>query len=96
MTHLVVDEAWNIAAEEEISHEEYMEKDEKADNIKKVMEDIPEEDKKLLVLKYQYGASIKELEHQFNLKASAVKMRLLRSKKKVMDLHTNHYYRAAV
>ncbi|MGO4920803.1 RNA polymerase sigma factor [Maribacter spongiicola] len=55
--------------------------------LKKALELIAPEDKTILLLKYQDGASIKELEDILELKASAIKMRLKRAKAKVTEMY---------
>jgi RNA polymerase sigma factor (sigma-70 family) len=57
------------------------------DKLKKALELIAPEDKTLLLLKYQDGASIKELEDVLEIKASAIKMRLKRAKAKVVEMY---------
>lgn len=44
---------------------------------------LPEEEKKLLLRKYETGESIEDLEKELNLSASAIKMRLKRSREKL-------------
>ncbi|WP_298506410.1 RNA polymerase sigma factor [uncultured Maribacter sp.] len=55
--------------------------------LKKAMELIDPEDKSLLLLKYQDGVSIKELEGLLNIGSSAVKMRLKRAKAKIIEIY---------
>ncbi|WP_339841610.1 sigma-70 family RNA polymerase sigma factor [uncultured Maribacter sp.] len=57
------------------------------DKLKKALELIAPEDKSLLLLKYQDGASIKELEDVLEIKSSAIKMRLKRAKAKVVEMY---------
>ncbi|TDT39536.1 RNA polymerase sigma-70 factor (ECF subfamily) [Maribacter spongiicola] len=57
------------------------------DKLKKALELIAPEDKTILLLKYQDGASIKELEDILELKPSAIKMRLKRAKAKVTEMY---------
>jgi len=57
------------------------------DKLKKALELITPEDKTLLLLKYQDGASIKELEDVLEIKSSAIKMRLKRTKAKVVEMY---------
>jgi len=57
------------------------------DKLKKALELIAPEDKSLLLLKYQDGASIKELEDVLDIKSSAIKMRLKRAKAKVVEMY---------
>ena len=55
--------------------------------LKKALELIPPEEKSLLLLKYQDGASIKQLEEVLEIKSSAVKMRLKRAKARVTEIY---------
>ena len=57
------------------------------DKLKEALELIAPEDKTILLLKYQDGASIKELEDILELKSSAIKMRLKRAKAKVTEMY---------
>ena len=57
------------------------------DKLKKALELLDPEDKSILLLKYQDGASIKELEDILDLKSSAIKMRLKRAKVKVTEIY---------
>ncbi|MEN1784971.1 MAG: RNA polymerase sigma factor [Bacteroidota bacterium] len=57
----------------------------KADRLKKTLERVSPEDRSLLLLKYQDGASVKELAHLLDLGESAVKMRLKRAKSRLME-----------
>lgn len=59
----------------------------KAEKLKKALELISVEDKSLLLLKYQDGASIKELVSLMEIGESAVKMRLKRAKEKLMQIY---------
>jgi RNA polymerase sigma-70 factor (ECF subfamily) len=55
--------------------------------LKKSMENIPSDEKALLLMKYQDDFSIKEIAETLNISESAVKMRLLRSKEKLRKLY---------
>lgn len=59
----------------------------KADRLKKALETISAEDKSLLLLKYQDGASIKDLVDLLDLGESAVKMRLKRAKERLVEIY---------
>ncbi|WP_313786734.1 RNA polymerase sigma factor [[Muricauda] lutisoli] len=59
----------------------------KADKLKKALEIIAVEDKSILLLKYQDGASIKELVSLMNVGESAVKMRLKRAKERLLEIY---------
>jgi RNA polymerase sigma factor (sigma-70 family) len=63
----------------------------KVDQLKVLLELIPKEDKVLLLLKYQDGASIAELMEVTGLQESAIKMRLKRSKAKLVKLSNERY-----
>lgn len=54
------------------------------EKLKQALEMIPGDDKTILLLKYQDGASIKELENTMELSSSAIKMRLKRAKARVI------------
>lgn len=59
----------------------------KAHKLEKALAMIPVEDKSILLLKYQDGASIKELCDLYDIGESAVKMRLKRGKAKLMEIY---------
>ena len=59
----------------------------KANKLEKALTMIPVEDKSILLLKYQDGASIKELCSLYDIGESAVKMRLKRGKAKLMEIY---------
>tara|TARA_B100000949_G_scaffold56677_1_gene49890 strand:+ start:6806 stop:7435 length:630 start_codon:yes stop_codon:yes gene_type:complete len=59
----------------------------KADKLKKALEQISPEEKSILLLKYQDGASIKELVTLMELGESAVKMRLKRAKERLLEIY---------
>ncbi len=59
----------------------------KADRLKKALEIISVEDRSLLLLKYQDGASIKDLVTLMDIGESAVKMRLKRAKERLLEIY---------
>lgn len=59
----------------------------KADKLKKCLELVSVEDKSILLLKYQDGASIKELVSLMEIGESAVKMRLKRAKERLLEIY---------
>ena len=59
----------------------------KTKKLEKALNLISAEDKSLLLLKYQDGASIKELTSLMELGESAVKMRLKRAKERLMEMY---------
>ena len=59
----------------------------KADKLKKALELIAAEDKSLLLLKYQDGASIKDLVSLLEIGESAVKMRIRRAKERLVEIY---------
>ena len=59
------------------------------EKLKQALDMIPGEDKTILMLKYQDGVSIKELETTLELGSSAIKMRLKRAKAKVIEAYNS-------
>lgn len=59
------------------------------EKLKKALELIEPEEKTLLLLKYQDGVSIKELETLMEIGSSAVKMRLKRAKARVIEIYNS-------
>jgi RNA polymerase sigma-70 factor (ECF subfamily) len=53
--------------------------------ISRVLESIPEADKKIFVLRYWLGMSIEQIMHQMNCGESRVKVSLHRTRKKIAD-----------
>ena len=47
---------------------------------------LSEEERQILVLKYRHNYSVKDLQEEFDLSASAVKMRLLRARTKMSQV----------
>ncbi|WP_010519212.1 RNA polymerase sigma factor [Croceivirga radicis] len=74
-------------AHEDVSDESIYEL--KASKLAKALEIISPEEKSILLLKYQDGASIKELCDVLEIGESAVKMRLKRSKAKLLEIYNN-------
>ena len=70
---------------EEVSDESIYEM--KASKLAKSLEMVSPEDKSILLLKYQDGASIKELCDLLEIGESAVKMRLKRAKVKLLEIY---------
>jgi len=61
----------------------------KANKLEIALNKVSPEDKSILLLKYQDGASIKELAEVMELGESAVKMRLKRAKAKLLEIYKN-------
>ena len=59
----------------------------RTDKLKKALDLIDPEDKKLLLLKYQDDVSIKELQDLLEIGESAVKMRLKRAKARIIETY---------
>jgi len=59
------------------------------EKLKQALEMIPGDDKTILLLKYQDGVSIKELETTMELGSSAIKMRLKRAKARVIEAYNS-------
>jgi DNA-directed RNA polymerase specialized sigma24 family protein len=67
-----------------------LEKDSKEKMAGEVLMLISEEDQQLLLMKYQFGKSINDLQSMYNLSASAVKMRLFRAREKAMTVYSSY------
>ena len=55
-------------------------------NLDKYLKLLSEEERQLLILKYRKNYSVKDLQKEFDLSASAVKMRLLRARMKMSQI----------
>src|SRR5690606_27300837 len=56
-------------------------------NLQEILQKLSDNDRIILLMKYQDDLTIKEISELLGLKESAIKMRLLRAKKRVMELH---------
>ncbi|GAB3889517.1 RNA polymerase sigma factor [Spirosoma agri] len=65
--------------------------EERMQELERVMNELPQEDIKLLRLKHEQGLSIQAISEQYNLSESAVKMRLKRSRDKLQRLYAHHF-----
>ncbi|GGG52791.1 RNA polymerase sigma factor SigX [Croceivirga lutea] len=74
-------------SDEEVSDETIYEM--KSAKLAKSLEMIEPEEKSILLLKYQDGASIKELSEFLEIGESAVKMRLKRAKSKLLNIYNS-------
>ncbi|GAB3689199.1 RNA polymerase sigma factor [Spirosoma flavus] len=59
--------------------------------VKKAMQTLSQSEQQLLRMKYEDGMSIEELAETYNLKNSAVKMRLKRTREKVQRVYAQQY-----
>lgn len=59
----------------------------RSDKLKKALDLIDPDDKKILLLKYQDDVSIKELQELLEIGESAVKMRLKRAKARILEIY---------
>lgn len=58
--------------------------------LEELLEQIPPEDKMILLLKYREKASIKDIQTALDIGESAVKMRLKRAREKITRIHREH------
>jgi len=65
----------------------------KSERLKDVMETVPIEDKMILLMKFQDGFSIKQIQEILNISESATKMRIKRAKEKVKKVYLEKYKR---
>lgn len=69
------------------THEEFGEDDQMEQIMMSLIERLPENERQLLLLKYAKGESIEALQKMFHLSASAIKMRLKRTKEHLQQLY---------
>lgn len=79
----------------EIQKEEQRELDNKELVAVLALNNLTAEDRELLILKYLMNKSIEELQKQYSLSASAIKMRLLRARSKATANYWNHLLKPA-
>lgn len=89
-----INDHWDIA-DENTDHTASILIYQKEEAIKKIIQDMSQEDKEMLTMKYEKNASVKELQHKFTLSASAVKMRLMRARKKIMNSYETNLIKVA-
>lgn len=80
---------YNEDLTEEISDEELFKV--KYDALVKILDEINVLDKEIILLKYREEKSIKEISYLLNLSNSAVKMKINRAKKKIVELYKTKY-----
>ena len=79
----------SLGGVDEISAEELENREKKEQlelELKQFIDLLPENDKKMLELKYFHKFSVKDLQKEFNLSASAVKMRLFRARQRIEQI----------
>lgn len=57
------------------------------DELKKVLEKLPPEDRLILLMKYQDGMSIKEIQGLLQISESTAKIHLLRARERAMTIY---------
>lgn len=77
-----IETCYNIA-DEVIDTDERIRREQQEYSLDTKLNEMSEQDRKMLVLKYRHNYSIGDLQKEFNLHASAVKMRLQRARHKV-------------
>lgn len=71
---------------DEESFKERVKREELEANLDEYLKLLTEEERQMLILKYRMNYSVKELQNEFALSASAVKMRLHRARMKMSQL----------
>jgi len=66
-------------------------KDQMIDNVFQLIPLMKEHEQKILLLKYQQNYSLKQIEATLNIKESAIKMRLMRVRKKLLRLYNQKH-----
>lgn len=77
------------AEDDEISYREIVAI--RSDRLQELMNQMPEVDRMILLMKYQDELSVKEMEESLSLGSSAVKMRLLRARERLLELYKKNY-----
>lgn len=62
----------------------------KSEGLRKSLEGVSEQEKAMILMKYQDNFSIKEISEAFDISESATKMRLLRAKEKMKSIYIEH------
>ncbi len=86
-----IDTCYHLEEEASEDIDVLMEQELQFEQVKTLLDGMPELDRQLLVLKYEQKKSIKELQEMFGLGASAIKMRLSRARLKVNQSYQQHY-----
>lgn len=63
----------------------------RADRLQELMGQLPELDRMVLLMKYQDELSVKDMEEMLSLGSSAVKMRLMRARERLLELYKQQY-----
>ena len=82
-----IDEATRLELSE--SHDSQLH-EESLQLVKRAMHGLTAEEQRLLKLKYEDGMTIEQIAQLYSIKASAIKMRLKRSREKINRLYTQH------
>ncbi|GAB3882511.1 RNA polymerase sigma factor [Spirosoma agri] len=93
LTTTSLEDDMNADTEQDAKTSQYVSADDSEDlednlqHLNRVMNALPKEESMILRLKYQDGLDIRQIAEQLNLKDSAVKMRLKRSREKVKRIY---------
>lgn len=80
----IISEGFEIADDSLYEEEELMQDSERKEaDIQRILNEIPSVERDMLEKKYRYNYSIQDLQKEFNLSASAVKMRLMRARQRM-------------
>ncbi len=74
-----------------INIEELMLRNESIQEIVRCMNKLPDEDRQILVLKYEFGYSSKKIAEVMNMNANTVDSRIFRAKKKLYEMLKEYY-----
>ena len=66
-------------------------KEVRLDRLKTILEKIPIDDKRILLMKYMDSLSNKEISQSIDKSESAVKMKIKRAKEKFVIIHKKHF-----
>ena len=83
---------WDLADETGGLELELEHFEEELQRVRRILAELPEEEKNLLIMKYEAGLSIKDLAKHYKINESAIKMRLKRAKDKVRLRYDQLYF----
>lgn len=76
-------------ASEEVDFSERLMWEKLEEQLQDFLAELPEDDRNILLLKYMEKRSVKEIQQRYQLSSSAVKMRLMRARKRVLAMRAH-------
>ncbi|TNE62125.1 MAG: RNA polymerase sigma factor [Bacteroidetes bacterium] len=88
---LLADDVGRIGDEPEVDVPDSVLLEMKQDRLEKVLQEMPEGDRIILLMKYMDDMSIKDIADFFNKTESAIKMQIMRAKQKAQQIYDSLY-----